>query len=310
MTKCFFRLVAVGAMAWLATASGAFAQGQPRIDGKPNFTGLWGPAPGGGGGGGGQAREASQFQGGAAERRLTRREQGLKDIPLAEWGREAFLYYTAGDGAWQGETGFAGDPRYHTGTCGGPKAPSDIGNSFLFYQTPEMLMITGQTDQPWIRKIWIGGQHPADLTDYVPFWMGHSVGRWEGDTLVVDTVRIKEGTLISQARAIPQSGNLRMTERISMVDGRVQIQRTFADPVAFSKPWSDTLNLARQTDWEDMKFGWEIQESHAVCDPKGGYSREHDPWFDNFDKLKKEFLPDAERLDKGPPPVPEEFRQQ
>ena len=171
-------------------------------------------------------------------------------------------------------------------------------------------MLTAMTDEPWIRKIWIGKEHPKDLTDYVPFWMGHSVAKWEGDTLVVDTVRIKEGTPIDTMRAIPQSGNLHMIERLSFdKNGNLHIDRTFDDPVAFTKPWSDSRTLHRQTNWDEMREIWEIQESHAVCDPKGGYWSEDDPWLSNYEKQKEVLLPDQERLKKGLPPVPEQFKQ-
>lgn len=284
------------------------AQDVPRTaDRKPDFTGLWAPPPAAPS----ASSEASEYQGGNAPRRLTRRERGLARIPLAEWGREAFLYYTAADGEYGGETGGASDPRYHDGACGGPRSPADLGDAFQIYQTPQMLMLTAMRNQPWIRKIWIGQEHPEDVTEYVPFWMGHSVGRWEGDTLVVDTVRIKEGTLIDTRQAIPHSGNLRMTERFSFdTNGNLRIDRTFEDPVAFSTPWSDSKNLVRQTDWDEMRFLWEVEENHGVCDPQGGYWREYDPWFENYDELKEEVLPDAERLEQGLPPVPEEFRQQ
>jgi hypothetical protein len=277
-------------------------------DGKPDFSGLWESAAGGGGGAG---QQVSIYQGGTAPRQLTRRERGLRDtsVPLAEWGREAFLYYTAGDGEYGGETGGPGDPRYHGGQCGGPKSPSDLGTNLQVFQSPQLLMLSYASSQPWIRKIWIGKQHPKDITDYVPFWMGHSVGRWEADTLVVDTVRIKEGTLLSTGRALPQSGNLHMIERFHFDNnGNLRVDRTFEDPVAYLKPWTDSLNLRSATNLKDMYDGWEIEENHAVC--QGGvFWAENDPWFENYDKIKNEILPHADELKKGPPPVPEKYRQ-
>ena len=65
------------------------------------------------------------------------------------------------------------------------------GRSRLVQNPKRLLMVYTGAETKWIRQVWIGRQHPKDLTDYEPVWMGHSVGRWEGDTLVVDTVRIK-----------------------------------------------------------------------------------------------------------------------
>ena len=302
-----FVFLVIGAAILVTWSHTAAAQGVPRLNGKPNFSGMWSGPP---------ALDAfaapplSTFQGGTAPKKLTRREQGLKDIPLADWGREAFLYYTAADSAWSGETGGANDPRYHEGACGGPKSPADLGSNLMLYQTPEMVMITSISSQPWIRKIWIGQTNPSDLTELVPFWMGHSVAKWEGDTLVVDTVRIKEGTPLISRLAIPQSGNLQMTERFSFKDGKLQIDRIFEDLVAFTKPWSDHQTLSRQNA-ADARETWEVQENHAVCKPTGGFDwGKDDPWFENYDKLKKEILPEAWRLEKGLPPVPEQYRQQ
>jgi len=294
------------------TAPRAAATTIPRTaDGKPNFSGLWTAAGGRGGGGGNAEAEPTVYQGGTAARLPTRREIGLKDtnVPFAPWGKEAFMYYTSGDGEFSGETGGPGDPRYHGGTCGGPKSPADLAGDVQIFQSPQLLMLTYAGTQPWIRRIWIGKEHPADLTDLVPFWMGHSVGKWEGDTLVVDTVRIKEGTMLNTGRALPQSGNLRMTERIRFENGNMKIDRTYEDPVAYTKPWSESRTLRHQTNWDDMFLGSTLEESQDVCNANGGFWAENDPWFDNYDKIKEQIIPDLKKLNQGPPPVPEQFRQ-
>ena len=296
-------------MVTLVLASIMFAQNAPRPAAKtPDFSGLWGPAGGGPGGGG---QQVSVYQGGTGPRQLTRRQRVLQDknIPFTDWGRESFMYYTAADGEYNGETGGLGDPRYHGGTCGGPKSPSDLGANMQIYQVPDVLVLTYMTQQPWIRKVWIGREHPKDITDYVPFWMGHSVGKWEGDTLVVDTVRIKEGTLLETNRALPQSGNLHMIERFHFdANGNLKIDRTFEDVVAYSKPWSDSRTLRKETNAKQMYTDWDIEENHSVCEG-GRYWSENDPWFDNYDKIQSQITPDVERLKKGPPPVPEQYKQ-
>ena len=133
-----------------------------------------------------------------------------------------------------------------------------------------------------VRIIYMDGrQHPKDLTDYEPVWMGHSVGRWEGDTLVVDTVRIKTipGELIDAGNASPQSPNLHMIEKISFgPDGRLRIEKTFEDPDMYAKPWTKMVNLVKQTNWDDIAESWEIQDQHTVCEG-GRYPSDNDPWF-------------------------------
>ena len=290
----------------------AFGQTAPRTPGgKPDFSGLWG-GTGSAAAGAPAARPAETPQRGqqanATSRiNMTRRQQGLADLPLSEWGRQAFLYYTAADGKFQGETGGVGDPRYHSGVCGAPKSPADIGNAMQIFQSPELMQITFETTQPWIRKIWIGREHPKDMSEYVPLWMGHSVARWEGDTLVVDTVQIKhwDGSAINSARAAPQSNKLHMIERFQLTpDGKLRIDTTYDDPIAYTKPWSQTRVISRRTDYKEMAFTWEIQEGHEACDPSGGFWKEDDPWFDNYEQLKGDVIADLETLKKGFPKLP------
>ena len=167
-------------------------------------------------------------------------------------------------------------------------------------------MLTYESKQPWVRKVWIGREHPEDITDYVPFWMGHSVGRWDADTLVIDTLRIKDGTLLSARQAIPKSGYMHMVERFQLLEnGQLSIELTYDDPVTFTQPWSETRMIARRTDYDEMAFRWEIEENHDVCEATGGYWAEHDPWFDNFETIAEEIIVDRETLDAGLPPLPE-----
>ena len=292
-----------------STATLAAQDAQRLPDGKPNFSGLWGA--------GGAAVPAANLTqppvltsnvNRPAARLPTRRERGIADLPLTDWGRQAFMYFTAADGEYGNETGTVGDTRYHGIYCGGPHSPADVGNTMQIFHTPQLLQITYETGQPWIRKIFIGREHPADLEEYVPFWMGHSVGRWDGDTLIVDTIKIKtwEGSMISNNRAEPQTDKLHLIERFQLLpDGRLRIEATYDDPIAYTKPWSRTANLGRRTNWDDMAYIWNLEESHDVCEAKGGFWAEHDPWFANYDQLAEDILPDLETLKKGKPPVPQ-----
>ena len=67
-----------------------------------------------------------------------------------------------------------------------------------------------------------------------PSWMGYSVGRWEGDTLVVDSVGFNERTWLNN-RGLPHTEALRMNERYQRRDfGHLQIDVTFTDPSAYA----------------------------------------------------------------------------
>jgi hypothetical protein len=105
-----------------------------------------------------------------------------------------------------------------------------------FVQMPALLVMLFE-DAPGFRQVFLDGRgHPPDPN---PTWYGHSVGRWEGDTLVVDTVGFNDRSWIN---AHPHTEQLRTTERYRRVEyGRLEIVVVFEDPGAFTRPWTMTL---------------------------------------------------------------------
>ena len=250
-------------------------------DGKPDFSGFWQAAPAAAP----AQRQVSVFQGGNAPLRPTR-IQLARQLPLTPKGKELVEQYTAGDGEFGGETGAPGDPRYHTIPCG-PVSPGSLTADVEIVQNPKRLLLvyTGGENK-WIRQVWIGRQHPKDLTDYEPAWMGHSVGRWEGNTLVVDTVAIKTspGEMIDAGSAAPQGPRFHLIERISLgPDGRLHIDKTFEDPDMYVRPWNKNVLLAKETNWDEFAVDWEIQDQHTVCED-AKYPSDNDPYFQDGKK--------------------------
>lgn len=252
----------------LAVSTAALAQAPKQIprtpDGKPNFAGEWV-------GGGGGANET--------------REEIVSELPLTAWGKEQAEHAIRNDGQLPGETGSAEDPRYHT-LCAGPSSPANVGGRIEISQNPHRLFLAyfGDETRIWARQFWIGRQHPKDITDYNLTWMGHSVAKWDGDTLVVDTVRVKGGTLIDRRMGAPQSDQFRMTERYSFTDPvTMRIERTFEDPKAYTRPWKNTKVYKLQTDWDEIAGDWEALEHHMICEG-GTYPTEDDPWFNTAEK--------------------------
>jgi hypothetical protein len=81
------------------------------------------------------------------------------------------------------------------------------------------------------RIIVIDGQHPPDPD---PFYMGHSVGRWEGDTLVVDSVGFKE----SEINGFKTTESLHVVERFRRPNlGTLEYEAVLEDPNVFAEPW-------------------------------------------------------------------------
>lgn len=103
-----------------------------------------------------------------------------------------------------------------------------------FVQTPGLLLALIEGASPAVRQIFLDGRsHPADLQ---PTWMGHSVGHWEQDTLVIDTTGFNDKGWLEGAR--PQTEKLHVVERYRRVDlGRMTVEITIDDPGAYTKPW-------------------------------------------------------------------------
>ena len=105
--------------------------------------------------------------------------------------------------------------------------------------------------------------------DAEPRFAGHSVGRWEGDTLVVETVGVKPS---ARFRNVPHSANVRITERIRLIaDNIIENRVTVEDPEYLTKPWTWTWMYHR---WRGYKLQEYVCEDNRYFeDPEKGYQR-------------------------------------
>ena len=116
----------------------------------------------------------------------------------------------------------------------GVPAIDEVRHPLYIIQTPEeVVMYTGK----YARHIYMNVPHSKDLQ---PSWYGESVGRYEGDTLVVDTIGQNDRTLLDMFRT-PHSAQLHVVERFRPINsGRgMDITIDVDDPGAFYKPWSE-----------------------------------------------------------------------
>src|SRR5580704_3819985 len=113
---------------------------------------------------------------------------------------------------------------------------------YKIIQTPAVIAILWEENVPGIVQVFLDGRaHPKNLD---PSWMGHSVGRWEGDTLVVDTVGFNDRSWL---RVFPHTEMLHVTQRYRRPGlGHIEKEITIEDPGAFTKPWKirDVWDLA------------------------------------------------------------------
>jgi len=96
-----------------------------------------------------------------------------------------------------------------------------------------------------------GREHPKDPA---PTYYGHSIGRWDGDTLVIDTVGFNEGFWMSRD-GLPHTDRLRLTERLTRLDySTLKYEVTIDDPGAYTAPWTSGFNLRWTEDFEVFEY--------------------------------------------------------
>ena len=168
----------------------------PRIDGKPDFSGVWVSA-------GDPFPEQAELLPWAAAIQKERDDNLGKDHP------------------------------HNHCLPGSPPVPiASVPRIAKFVQTRTLLVILFE-DVPGFRQVFLDGRgHPANFD---PSWMGHSVGRWDGDTLVIDTVGFNDQSWIGGS--FPHTAMMRMTERYRRADyGHMEVSATFEDPGTLVKP--------------------------------------------------------------------------
>jgi hypothetical protein len=108
-------------------------------------------------------------------------------------------------------------------------------NITVFIQTPKEVLIVHQQDQQ-IRRIFLNVPHSAHPN---PSWTGESVGHYEGDELVVDTIGFNDRTFVDNYRT-PHTDKMHVIERFKLLDGGkiLEDRLTIEDPGAFNMVWS------------------------------------------------------------------------
>jgi hypothetical protein len=119
-------------------------------------------------------------------------------------------------------------------------------------QTPELIVILYEGNAG-IRQIFLDGR-PLPNHDPDPWWYGYSTGKWDGDTLVVETIGFKpDGWL--DINGSPLTEAAKMTERFRRLDyGNLEIAITVDDPKAYTKPWTVTVRQSIVLDNEMIEF--------------------------------------------------------
>jgi hypothetical protein len=179
--------------------------------GKPDLSGFWMPEP--------------------QTKYLLSLAADMKDqeIPLTPWGRDIYNARIANNG------------KDHPGvSClpSGIPEKDNIPDGLKLVQTEDLTLLLHESRTIY-RQIFTDGRSlPKDPQ---PTWMGYSIGHWDKDTFVVETIG-QNGKTWLDMRGLPGTESLRITERFSRPKiGHMDIAVTIEDPKAYTKPW--TVNL-------------------------------------------------------------------
>ena len=177
----------------------------------------------------------------------------LKPAPMTAWGEERFK-------ANAGKPGYD-DPTFHCDPPGLPRIA--LGQApFEIIQLPGRVLILYE-DFYEHRQIWTDGR---DLPrDPDPTWYGHSVGHWQGDTLVVESIGFNDKSWIDGA-GHPHSEGMRVVERYRRIDhNTLELTMTIDDPKAYAQPW---VNKTPKTFKLAPKIGPKAEVLELPCVPE------------------------------------------
>jgi hypothetical protein len=222
----------VPALVWAAAA--AWGQTQafrpltgpvPRTpDGKPDLSGVW------------QRPYVPDMT------KDTPGQKGTAELPFTEWGASEWKNYHAEEGDYTG----ACLPFGLTRSMNSPEPLQIMQNS-----TYLSIMFEQNT---WYHVFPIDGRPHRKQ---IPTWFGDSVGHWEGDTLVVDTVNFNGKTRLDTI-GHPHSDQLHLVQRFTRTDlGHMDYEVTVEDPKTYTKPWKNTRTFTLRPDWELMEYSCE-----------------------------------------------------
>ena len=228
-------------------------------DGKVDFSGIWEIRFGGGGAGGGGGRGRGAGAAGAPATPAPPPDPNA--IPVSQFFEVAGRGYPLPLQPWAAELKkkrMADNSKDNPDVWCLPIGLMQYHNHpqpRQIVQTKNLILITYESNYG-LRYIYMDGR-PAPNNDPTPWWFGYSRGRWEGDTLVVETTNFrgdeKAGWL--DVNGSPYTEALKMTERFRRPNfGSLEIDITIDDPKAYTKPFTVRVNQRIMVDSEMIEF--------------------------------------------------------
>ena len=232
----FLLLLTISAMAASAQAPARAAKPKPAPEaawtkknalGEPDLSGVW----------------QQQFRDKQGRPVVGLDLDDFTEIPYTPASRAAYDFN-------QTAKGQATDPEGYCMPAGVPRT-TGLPYPLRILQTPGLIAILLEGNVHSYRLILMNQEHPKDVN---PTWMGHSVGKWEGDTLVIDTVGFNDMTWLDPGGHV-HSDQMHTIERFTRLsENQLKYEFIIDDPVMYTKPWGWDYVLVGHHDWEIIEY--------------------------------------------------------
>ena len=246
MRLCFLSFSCAAAalgVFWTPAPAAAQSTDIPRMaNGKPDFTGVWDHP---------RVADVTRNGNSCGANSPGCRQQGNGELAYTEWGLRQ----------WQ-DVAHRFDYSAHCLPWGYTRAwQTEYPGEIL--QNPDRLAILWESNNIFHVVFTDGRDHPKDLE---PSWMGHSVGKYEGDTLVIDSVGFNGKTWLDTAEH-PSSDTLHVIERIHYLDPQhLSYQVTWDDPKTYTKPVNNTRIFTRMKPGQELMEYWCMENNKDLLE--------------------------------------------
>jgi len=220
------RISMLPALLAVAIALPGKAEDIPRLaDGKPDLNGVWE-----------RPYVPDMSRSGA-------NQQGAGPLPFTSWGEDNFKSYDVSKFDYTGHC----LPQGLTRSMNSP-FPIEI------FQTAKRVAVLYEAWNVFHVIPTDGRGFPNEIE---PAWMGTSIGKWDGDTLVVETAGFNGKTRLDTV-GHPLTEALHVTEQFTRTDAKhIRYEVMIDDPKAYSKPWKNVRTFTLRPDWEIMEYSCE-----------------------------------------------------
>jgi hypothetical protein len=207
----------------------------PRLDGKPDLSGVWQAAR--------PTPNATTSYTGGVDPNVLRMQ--IDQLDVADIHRNVFLGIKRGDEPLTAAAKAVLSERQNQQPPQVRCLPEGVPGVMMVYafkivQTPRELIMIGESQEP-PRQIYLDGRGLPKDPD--PSWMGYSIGKWDSDTLVVQTTGFKEEGWLDNV-GHPRGQSMLITERFRRRDfGHIDLEIRYDDPKYYTRPFTNKTSL-------------------------------------------------------------------